>query len=353
MAINNLFTDFVTTNNISTDMVRLSNTTYDVPDIKAVNIKNISCFTKGFEACVDRGLAYIFSVTEWTAEFSSKYNIAFNVVTDKNSKDDFGNDMMFFNIKFIDKINDKSIVCSVNINEKINCSTLVTVENKSDNGKTVYLAQGIHYGYADTNEHIYHLPISSIDLFISDIVDLIYEFAKITMCNIDLKNEICNIDFEHDVMEDWIIGVIDAIIGYYKIENNDECGVGELVTFIPFITATEMTVEEQIKEYGTAVYNVDKKICYVNAVPLRTLKQVEEFEKAMNSKIIKFDAEQLNFSFHKGLTEEQLAMFGEVAIRLSPQALTKAKSLGKDYTTILSRILETALADNEIIKQYL
>ena len=42
-----------------------------------------------------------------------------------------------------------------------------------------------------------------------------------------------------------------------------------------------------------------------------------------------------------------------VAIRLSPQALTKAKSLGKGYTTILSRILETALADNEIIKQYL
>lgn len=67
------------------------------------------------------------------------------------------------------------------------------------------------------------------------------------------------------------------------------------------------------------------------------------------------------------LTDEQLAKFAEVArtkrqqeqtkqtvaIRLSPQALTKAKSLGKGYTTILSRILETALADNEIIKQYL
>lgn len=42
-----------------------------------------------------------------------------------------------------------------------------------------------------------------------------------------------------------------------------------------------------------------------------------------------------------------------VAIRLSPQALTKAKSLGKGYTTVLSRILETALADNETIKRYL
>ncbi|MDE5945922.1 MAG: BrnA antitoxin family protein [Oscillospiraceae bacterium] len=67
------------------------------------------------------------------------------------------------------------------------------------------------------------------------------------------------------------------------------------------------------------------------------------------------------------LTDEQIARLAEiartrrqqtqtkqtVAIRLSPQALTKAKSLGKGYTTILSRILETALADNEIIKQYL
>lgn len=67
------------------------------------------------------------------------------------------------------------------------------------------------------------------------------------------------------------------------------------------------------------------------------------------------------------LTDEQLAKFAAaarernqkmqnkqmVAIRLSPQALLKAKSLGKGYTTILSRILETALADNETIKQYL
>lgn len=67
------------------------------------------------------------------------------------------------------------------------------------------------------------------------------------------------------------------------------------------------------------------------------------------------------------LTEEQMARFAEaarerrqrlqnkqtVAIRLSPQALTKAKSLGKGYTAVLSRILEAALADNETLKHYL
>ena len=42
-----------------------------------------------------------------------------------------------------------------------------------------------------------------------------------------------------------------------------------------------------------------------------------------------------------------------VTLRLSAQALTKAKSLGKGYTSILSRILESALDDPEIIKHNL
>ena len=42
-----------------------------------------------------------------------------------------------------------------------------------------------------------------------------------------------------------------------------------------------------------------------------------------------------------------------VSLRLSPQALAKAKSLGKGYTSVLSRILENALNDNEVIKRNL
>ncbi len=42
-----------------------------------------------------------------------------------------------------------------------------------------------------------------------------------------------------------------------------------------------------------------------------------------------------------------------VAIRLSPKALSKAKSLGKGYTAVLSRILEAALEDNETIRHFL
>lgn len=66
------------------------------------------------------------------------------------------------------------------------------------------------------------------------------------------------------------------------------------------------------------------------------------------------------------LTDEQLRQFRRISderqeerrkqsvtLRLSPQAIRTAKSLGKGYTSVLSRILETALADSETIKHYL
>ena len=66
------------------------------------------------------------------------------------------------------------------------------------------------------------------------------------------------------------------------------------------------------------------------------------------------------------LTEAELLEFKRVAdvrresrrkqtvtLRLSPSAITKAKSLGKGYTSVLSRILENALNDNELIKKCL
>lgn len=42
-----------------------------------------------------------------------------------------------------------------------------------------------------------------------------------------------------------------------------------------------------------------------------------------------------------------------VAIRLSPQALATAKSLGKGYTSVLSRILENTLSDAELLRNFL
>lgn len=66
------------------------------------------------------------------------------------------------------------------------------------------------------------------------------------------------------------------------------------------------------------------------------------------------------------LTDEQLRQFRRISderqeerrkqsvtLRLSPQAVRTAKSLGKGYTSVLSRILESALSDSETIKHYL
>ncbi|MBQ3185305.1 MAG: BrnA antitoxin family protein [Oscillospiraceae bacterium] len=66
------------------------------------------------------------------------------------------------------------------------------------------------------------------------------------------------------------------------------------------------------------------------------------------------------------LTEEQLSEFHRVSeirkeerrkktvtIRLSSKSLSKAKSLGKGYTSVLSRILEEALDDDDLIRKCL
>lgn len=63
--------------------------------------------------------------------------------------------------------------------------------------------------------------------------------------------------------------------------------------------------------------------------------------------------EQLNklVAISKKRREERKKL--TVTIRLSPQALKTAKSLGKGYTSVLSRILESTLSDADLIKNYL
>ena len=66
------------------------------------------------------------------------------------------------------------------------------------------------------------------------------------------------------------------------------------------------------------------------------------------------------------LTDEQLALFRKVhedrqedrrrqnvTLRLTPQTIQKAKALGKGYSGILSRIVETVLNDPSALNKYL
>ena len=90
-----------------------------------------------------------------------------------------------------------------------------------------------------------------------------------------------------------------------------------------------------------------------------TPKEIEMLTRASSLPIV-FDEDSPE------LTEEDLKGFHRVSeqnrqernkqtvtLRLSPQALRKAKSLGKGYTSVLSRILEGALSDNDVIRHYL
>lgn len=42
-----------------------------------------------------------------------------------------------------------------------------------------------------------------------------------------------------------------------------------------------------------------------------------------------------------------------VTIRLKPQTIKKAKSLGKGYTTLMSDILETVFSNDELLKTFI
>ncbi|MBE6123728.1 MAG: antitoxin [Erysipelotrichaceae bacterium] len=66
------------------------------------------------------------------------------------------------------------------------------------------------------------------------------------------------------------------------------------------------------------------------------------------------------------LTDQQLAGFRRVhemkqaerrrqniTLRLTPQTIQKAKSLGKGYSGILSRIIESTINDPEMLKRFL
>lgn len=57
----------------------------------------------------------------------------------------------------------------------------------------------------------------------------------------------------------------------------------------------------------------------------------------------------------KRITEERKAERNKqsVTLRLSPATLAKARSLGKGYTSILSRIIENALNDPETLRNSL
>ena len=101
---------------------------------------------------------------------------------------------------------------------------------------------------------------------------------------------------------------------------------------------------------------VRKEIDFDKGLTPEQMKMLEEMETAP----IEFDEdcpelteEQLK-SFKRVLAENRIDRNKQtVTIRRSPKALRTARSLGKGYTSVLSRILERTLSDSETLKHYL
>lgn len=86
---------------------------------------------------------------------------------------------------------------------------------------------------------------------------------------------------------------------------------------------------------------------------IESLKKIAERPIPADDEYPEFSQEEL--SQFKRISDERKAERQKqtVAIRLSQRSLSKAKSIGKGYTTVLGRILEDALNDPETIKRYL
>ena len=86
---------------------------------------------------------------------------------------------------------------------------------------------------------------------------------------------------------------------------------------------------------------------------IQMLENAKSFTVSRDDEYPEFTKEELS-KFKKISEEKKIDRQKQiVTLRLSGKALNKAKSLGKGYTSILSRIIEGALEDPEIIKQYI
>ena len=86
---------------------------------------------------------------------------------------------------------------------------------------------------------------------------------------------------------------------------------------------------------------------------LAMLAHAAEMDVPEDSEYPEFSADEL-LQFKKISEQRKLDRQKQtVTLRLSPQAFAKAKSLGKGYTSVLSRILEGALDNSETVRRYL
>jgi uncharacterized protein (DUF4415 family) len=86
---------------------------------------------------------------------------------------------------------------------------------------------------------------------------------------------------------------------------------------------------------------------------IEMLKKAENIPVSENDDYPEFSEEELRQFKKISESRKESRQKQTVTLRLSPRTLKKAKSLGKGYTSVLSRILENALDDPDIVKRNL
>lgn len=98
------------------------------------------------------------------------------------------------------------------------------------------------------------------------------------------------------------------------------------------------------------------KISMNELTPELTQEELLELEAAENKPIVYDEdcpemTEEMLSQFKRMNKEERLKQ--TISLRLSPGTLNKAKSLGKGYTSVLSRLLDLAINDEEMLRKCL
>lgn len=83
------------------------------------------------------------------------------------------------------------------------------------------------------------------------------------------------------------------------------------------------------------------------------LEALEDFEDEYDEDCPPLTDEQLSKMYRVSEKNREERLKQTVTLRISRKALNKARSLGKGYTSVLSRILEDALKDDKIIEKHL
>lgn len=98
------------------------------------------------------------------------------------------------------------------------------------------------------------------------------------------------------------------------------------------------------------------KVNMSELTPELTREEMLELEQA-ETKTVVYDedspkmTQEMLMQFKRMNKEERVKQ--TVSLRLSPGTLSKAKALGKGYTSVLSRLLDLAINDEEMLKKCL